>query len=135
MDAILLAWSLGLWCLMVLCAVLNGIFRQSILLPRIGKHAGHIVSSVILSLAVLLVSFAFFSLSSVDYSDLDLWFVGILWVVLTTGFEFGFGHFVMKRSWSMLLEDYNLLKGRVWSLVLLVTFLSPYLMGSIASSG
>jgi len=62
---------------------------------------------------------------------MDLWLIGIIWLVLTLAFEFGVGHFVMKKSWNTLLEDYNILKGRTWVLVLVVTLCGPYLAGSM----
>ena len=38
--------------------------------------------------------------------------IGAAWVVLTVIFEFGFGHYVDGKSWSELLENYNLPAGR-----------------------
>jgi hypothetical protein len=53
--------------------------------------------------------------------------VGILWLGLTVAFEFLFGHYIAGHSWSRLLQDYNLLAGRLWVLVLLWVALAPYL--------
>jgi len=39
--------------------------------------------------------------------------IGGIWLVLTIAFEFCFGRLVMKETWSRLLMDYNLPKGRV----------------------
>jgi hypothetical protein len=52
--------------------------------------------------------------------------IGFLWVSLTMAFEFVFGHFVMGNPWSRLLQDYNLLQGRVWVLFLAWLALAPY---------
>ena len=54
--------------------------------------------------------------------------VGALWLVLVLLFEFGFGHFIARKSWPELLTDYDLLRGRVWVLVLVTTAVAPYLM-------
>ncbi|HII01788.1 TPA: hypothetical protein HA351_09125 [Methanosarcinaceae archaeon] len=35
-----------------------------------------------------------------------------------------------QLGWDRLLADYNILKGRVWILVLLTTFLAPWLVGT-----
>ena len=131
METVLLLWALGLWGLLVICAILNGPFRQFVLIPRIGQNSGHGVSCIMLSAVILLISYLFFHLTSVGYSVSDLWFVGLIWLCLTIVFEFGFGHFVMKKSWGKLLEDYNMLKGRVWVVVLIVTLTAPYLTGSL----
>jgi hypothetical protein len=53
--------------------------------------------------------------------------IGLVWLGMTVAFEFLFGHYVAKRSWSDLLHDYNLLAGRVWLVVLVWVTLAPYL--------
>jgi hypothetical protein len=52
--------------------------------------------------------------------------IGCVWVLLTIAFEFTFGRVVMGNSWSRLLQDYNLLQGRVWLVVLAWLALAPY---------
>jgi hypothetical protein len=52
-------------------------------------------------------------------------------LVLTLAFEFGFGHWVAGKSWSDLLRDYNLLEGRVWPLVPVVTTVAPALAARV----
>ena len=34
---------------------------------------------------------------------------------------------MIKDPWDRLIGDYNILKGRIWSLVLLTTFFAPYI--------
>jgi hypothetical protein len=51
--------------------------------------------------------------------------VGAFWLALTLGFEFLVGHFVLRKSWQALLADYDVSRGRIWALVLLVTALAP----------
>jgi hypothetical protein len=45
--------------------------------------------------------------------------------VLTLAFEFGVGHWVFRNSWKKLLDEYDLSKGRIWTLVLATTLLAP----------
>jgi hypothetical protein len=40
--------------------------------------------------------------------------VGLMWSSASVAFEFLFGHYVNKDSWSELLHAYNLLDGRLW---------------------
>jgi hypothetical protein len=58
---------------------------------------------------------------------LQAWRVGLLWLLLTAGFEFLFGRYVAGHSWRRLLHDYNLAQGRVWLLFLLWITVMPYL--------
>jgi hypothetical protein len=37
-----------------------------------------------------------------------------MWSSASIAFEFLFGHYVHKDSWSKLLHAYNLLDGRLW---------------------
>jgi apolipoprotein N-acyltransferase len=53
--------------------------------------------------------------------------IGLIWLVLTVMFEFGFGHFVAGHSWQRLLQDYNIRAGRVWLAILLWVAFAPYL--------
>ena len=73
----------------------------------------------------------FISNLKINYTETDLLLIGAFWTILTILFEFGFGHYVIGHSWSKLFADYNILKGRVWSLVLLTTFIAPSLIGYI----
>ncbi|MHC1604588.1 MAG: hypothetical protein ACXQTP_01265 [Candidatus Methanofastidiosia archaeon] len=48
---------------------------------------------------------------------------------MTITFEFIVGHYIIGHPWSKLLADYNILKGRVWSLILLTILAGPYFIG------
>ena len=50
---------------------------------------------------------------------------GALWLAMTLAFEFLAGHFLFGKPWPVLVADYNLLRGRVWIFVPLVTLLAP----------
>lgn len=130
-DPGLLLWTFGLWGVLVVAAILNAGLRQKVLIPHMGGTLGRAASSVTLSLAILLVAYLFFALSNIERSTIDLWAMGVIWLSLTVMFEFGFGRFVMKHSWRALLADYNVLKGRIWVLVLIASLTGPFLMGSI----
>ena len=51
--------------------------------------------------------------------------VGFLWVALTLLFEFIFGRYAMNRSWDSLVLDYNLSRGGLMPLGLMIFGLSP----------
>jgi hypothetical protein len=64
-------------------------------------------------------------------SSAELIAVGLLWLVLTVAFESLLGHYVSGATWETQLADYNILRGRLWPLVLLTTFLAPWLCGHL----
>ncbi len=51
----------------------------------------------------------------------------LAWLGLTVAFEFLFGHYAMGHTWSRLLQDYKLLEGRVWVLLLIWVTMAPLL--------
>jgi hypothetical protein len=57
--------------------------------------------------------------------------VGAIWAMLTLGFEFGFGHWVVGQSWTELLDAYNVADGRVWVLVPIWTMIAPVTMRAL----
>ena len=61
----------------------------------------------------------------------DALLVGVLWLVLTLAFEFLVGHYVFHKPWAELTEDYHVLRGRIWPLVLLVVLFAPLWAGRL----
>jgi len=57
--------------------------------------------------------------------------VGGVWALLTLGFEFGFGHYVLGTPWAELLADYDLSRGRIWVLIPIATAAAPALVRAV----
>ena len=111
--------ALGVWVVLSILATLNGILREYTYGPLVGEQVAHLLSSLLLIAVVLAVAYGSLRLVRVPYGPGDLVAVGAMWVVLTVAFEFLFGRYVVGHPWSRLLAEYNLLRGRVWALVLL----------------
>ena len=132
MERKIFLYALGIWFILVVAAILNGAFRESFITSKVGKQVGHVISTVIFICVILVVTYLFLSNLKINYTKTDLLLIGALWLILTILFEFVFGHYVMGgHSWKVLFADYNILKGRVWSFVLLTTFIAPLLIDSI----
>jgi hypothetical protein len=133
------------WIGMVAIAILNGAIREKAYGPFMGELPAHQLSTFI----IILLFGAYIWVLTGTYpieSPTQALIIGVMWLVMTVIFEFVFGHFVMGHPWSRLLQDYNLFKGRVWSLVLIWASVAPYLfyrirsrtaagMGSVSRSG
>jgi hypothetical protein len=118
--------TLTVWFGLLVLAVLNGGFREGVLVPRLGRGFGQAVSTLMLS--ALIVAAGWISMPWIAPRTLqDAWTVGIVWVTLTLAFEFLAGHFLFGKPWVELLADYNLLAGRIWIMVLIVTLMTPIL--------
>ncbi len=118
--------ALAVWCLLLVLAVLNGGVRDTWLTPRLGETAGRALSSILLSLLILLATRATIRWIGARTAGEAL-AVGAMWVALTLVFEFGAGHYLFRKSWSELLADYDLSRGRIWIVVLTATFIAPLL--------
>jgi hypothetical protein len=120
----LLLKSIAIWLLILILAVLNGAFREAVLLPSLGKPLGMVLSGVLLSVCIVVVACLF--VPRLDRAGrLKPLYVGLLWLCLTLAFEFGFGLGVQGRGWSELLEAYTFKDGNIWPIVLVVTFFAP----------
>ena len=121
--------SVLVWMVLLTLAVLNGAFRETLLTPRFGAYASHVVSTLMLCILILLVTFA--SLAWIGPRDSAVaWRIGLTWLALTLAFEFLAGHYLFGSPWPTLLADYDVLHGRVWVLVLLTTAMAPVLMAA-----
>ena len=118
--------ALAVWTLLLCLAVLNGGLRESWLVPALGPLRGHQVSTFLLSAFILGATRAMIGWLAIG-SVREALMVGGLWLGLTLAFEFLAGHFLFHKSWPVLLADYDLSQGRIWILVLVVTFLAPTL--------
>ena len=129
MDSMLLVYGFAVWFLFMLTAIVNGVFRVARLEPTMGEYKAHIVSTLLLCLA-LLIEISIFLDAVGDYSRSSFIALGVMWTLLTLVFEFGFGRAV-GQSWATLLQNYDLAHGRIWPLVLLVLLLTPPLAGLV----
>jgi hypothetical protein len=126
-PAVLLA-PLGVWVVMAVVAVANGVFRETLLIPRMDEYTAHVLSTALLVLAILGVSFAFFRWTATEYALAELVVVGVGWTVLTVGFEFLVGA-AEGTPVSVTLGQYDVLAGQVWIAVPLTLLLAPVLFG------
>jgi len=118
--------SFLIWLLFIPLAVLNGALRDLLLTPELGDTLGRAISSLTLSLLIFGLTMLFVKKLGVDTLS-GLFIVGGFWLVLTVMFEFTFFIAVMGHPMDVLFEDYNLFRGRLWLLVLIATFFSPFL--------
>ena len=116
--------ALAIWSVILILANVNGALRELWLIPQLGEQLGRVVSPLILSGLVLLVSWLAIGWIA-PANGADALKIGVLWLVLTLGFEFLVGHYGFGKPWAVLLEDYHIERGRIWVLVLLTVLLAP----------
>ncbi len=112
------------WPPMAVLAILNGAVRETGYKRFLGELRAHQLST-----ATAIALFAGY-IGAVTRrwrlgSVLESLLVGMEWLLSTVTFEFGLGHYVVKRPWRQLLADYDLRAGRVWPLLLLWIAAAP----------
>ncbi len=121
---------MALWSAILVLAILNGILREKVLIPALGSFTGFLVSGAVLSFCIFLVAFA----AVPWYGPLAIhhWLkVGLFWLLLTLTFEFSFGLFVQNKTWAELFDAYTFRGGNIWPIVLVATFISPWVAAKI----
>ncbi len=91
---------------------------------RLGEWGAHLLSVVLSMVAVFVLGALFL----VDYplsTDDSLWWMGSLWLGLSVGFELLLRRLVLGMEWGGVFFDYNLRRGRFYSLILLTVFFTP----------
>ena len=122
-DDILIKYVL-LWLPLPFIAIINGTLRQTGYASLVSELTAHQISSV--SGIVFFGIYTWFIEKRWPLTGTESIKIGVIWFFLTILFEFGFGHYIMHFSWSHLLHDYNILAGRVWSLVLVAILFIPF---------
>ncbi len=112
------------WVSMIFIAIFNGITRGLVFEVYFDTLTAHQLSSVTLVLLFFVVTWLYSARWEISSSRQAI-LIGLIWVILTPIFEFTFGMYVMGHPLEYLLNDYNLLAGRVWSLVMVSIFLLP----------
>jgi len=125
--------ALGIWLVMAVLAVGNGIVRETVIVPRIGEYRGHVLSTAVLVCLILAVSATYFAITDTTYTRTELLLVGVGWTVLTVGFEFLVGH-LEGTPVSVTLGQYDVTAGQVWIAVPLTLLAAPLLFGTVFSS-
>lgn len=122
--------SFMIWLLIAIFAIINGTLREYIFVPVIGADLALPVSGITLSVIILLITY-FTSSYLKCIANKTCIFIGIQWLCTTLIFEFMFGYYVAAKSWSDLLQNFNILNGNLFLVALLVTLFAPSLIARI----
>jgi NhaP-type Na+/H+ or K+/H+ antiporter len=117
------------WFAILAVAILNGGIRDAYIRPRFGFFAAEVYGASILSLAVIIAAgFVMRPVAKPNWKK-DALRLSAFWLVLTLGFEFLFFHYVGGRTWSELFAAYRFWEGRLWTVVVLVVAIAPFVVG------
>ena len=111
---------------MAIIGILNGIMREYSYGQSINELSSHQLSTLIGLVLFGIYIWVLTGMCQIESAKQAL-IIGSIWLVMTVLFEFVFGHYVIGHDWGKLFHDYNLLKGRTWSLVLIGISIAPYI--------
>ena len=101
-----------------------------VLEPWIGDFPARQIS--VFTGAVLILIVTYFSIDWIKAKTVrQLTLMGVMWVLLTLIFEIGLGRFVFDYSWERVLSDFNLRRGGLLSIGLLIMGLAPRVTASL----
>lgn len=124
--------ALVVWLLMMAIETIHGVLRNLFLVPVIGdvgsRQIGVLIgSALILGVAILTIGWIR------PTSELSLLTIGAMWLALTLAFEIGLGR-ALGRPWESMLADYDLSRGGLLSIGMVVLALSPWIAARIRQS-
>ena len=126
----LLLRSISVWMLLMGAEVIHGTLRTVFLAPRTGDFRARQIS--VFTGSALILGNTYLTIKWIGASrKRTLVGIGLAWLFLTLLFELGLGRWVLHYSWARLAADYNLRKGGLQPVGLLLLTLAPFLMARL----
>jgi hypothetical protein len=116
--------AFAIWLLFIVAESVNGTIRELWLVPALGDVRAHQVGFVSGSILILTIATVFIRWLHPS-RILELLQVGLLWLVLTLGFEIGLGRLILGYSWNRIAADYNPSQGGLMAFGLLLLLVAP----------
>jgi len=114
------------WASIVMAAVFVGLLGNSFLRDRFGGAAAHMLEVLMMIVMIYALTFLFVSAHQIASVRL-LSGIGVAWVILALGLELLIGHFALGEPWARLRRFFKIKAGQLYSIVLLVLLVSPYI--------
>ena len=116
------------WLVILPFMILNGMFRELALKELMPAMVAEAVS-VALAVAIVIALTRHLLRPLAGKAPAELVRASLTLVALTVAFEFLFGHYVDRKSWSDLVANYEIWNGRLWPVVLAALAFMPFLWG------
>lgn len=122
--------AIGIWCLIIPLAILNGGLRENILV-RLGDIALPL-SGIILSVCIFVVALLFIPKIK-NCKPKDYFLFGIIWFILTNLFDLSM-YLSDGENFGDLLSSYNFFNGNLWIIVVVSTLISPIIVSKFKNN-
>jgi len=122
--------SLAIWLLIICAEIIHGILRAILFVPLVGEFRSNQIG--VFTGSAIILAIAYFTIRWIGAQRTsELLAVGFVWLLLTVAFEVLFGRFVVRLTWEELLAGYNITKGGVMPLGLLILLFSPMIASKL----
>ncbi len=118
--------AVAVWFLIILAESIHGTLRTLFLAPLVGDFPARRISFFVGVLIIFAITYLCIGWIRPE-SEKTLFFIGLLWSVLTGLFEFGLGFLIMGYSRERVFEDYDLSRGGLMGFGLLFMIFTPWL--------
>lgn len=116
------------WLITLPFMIVNGIVRELVIKSVVSPAVAEAIS-VALGITIVVVVTRRVLRPLAGKSAADLVRASVTLVVLTVAFEFLFGHYVDRKSWSELVANYEIWNGKLWPVALAVIAAMPFVWG------
>jgi hypothetical protein len=117
--------AIAIWMLIVLAESVSGTIRRIWLVPALGERTSHQIG--VLTGSILILFIAWLTARWLDARTFKGQLqIGVLWVALMLGFEFGAG-LAVGNSMRRMLAEYDLFRGGLMGVGFMVLLFAPAL--------
>lgn len=129
-TTVLLLKASLIWVGIALAETLNGIFRVKLLNRRLGDRGARRVG--VLTGSVMIFLIGWLTVPWIGPSSIrESLTVGTCWLLLMLAFDVAFGRLVFRVSWGRIASDFDLTKGNLLALGMVVLLLTPLAVGKL----
>lgn len=112
------------WLAIAVAETVHGIFRVKLLNCRLGDRRARRVG--VFTGSVLILALGWFTVPWIGPADdAESLLLGALWLVLMASFDVAFGRLCLHLSWRRIASDFDVRKGNLLALGMIVLFATP----------
>ena len=102
---------------------LNGILRIKVLNKSFSKKLSKFMSFILGSILIFIINLFYIPILGISSQE-EAFFIGFTWALLMILYDVFVGKFMFKMSWENIADDFDILKGNLLSLgIILIVFM------------
>lgn len=116
-----------IWIVIAIAETLNGVLRVRLLNPRVGDKSARRIS--LFSGSTIILTIGWFTVPWIaPESHIDSLMIGALWLALMLCYDIGLARFVFRMPYHRIAADFDITKGNLLGIGMLILFATPILI-------